>query len=236
MQLTPFTVAVDGLILSGSRYVRKGAPHVLFLHGGGTAHTDRYTEVRHFLAGQGIGSFAFGFRGVGQSQGDFSDGSLVHRLRDAVAVAMYCAKFTAALTVVGCSMGGHVAARMTEVVSVRQLVLWYAAAYSAAAEPLPLNAEFTAELRRPGSWRHSPAFAAVSNYAGPVLMVYGTHDTVIPDGVRQSFREAAGQRGQFLTIAGAGHLLLSEPAERRHALYTSLATFVREGGKRAGQG
>src|SRR5258708_12214961 len=83
-QIVKFTSDNNKLI--GNLYLpknRENPPGVLILHGGGKATKERFLYLQELLYQQGFASFAFDFRGVGESKGNFESGSLENRLRDA---------------------------------------------------------------------------------------------------------------------------------------------------------
>lgn len=206
----------DGLILHGiERFptTPRLSTAVLFLHGGGTADSTRYGAWQEFLATYGIASMAFDYRGCGQSQGRFEDGSLINRLRDAENAYDTWVKDLDSpqvrIVIAGSSMGGHVACRLSGTKPSAGLILQSAAAYGPLAETLPLNDEFTNEIRKPGSYEHSPAFADLAKYPKPVLCIYGGHDEVVPEPVKQAYLSCARKNGRVLVIGEYGHTMLS---------------------------
>ncbi|SRR5258708_4270360 len=201
--------------LAGNLFIAKRKKFgLLFLHGGGAATKERYIELQEFLADKGYSSFSFDFRGVGESTGVFADGSLQHRLQDAQAAFDEFESRVDSIIVVGCSMGGHVAARLTETREVYALILLYAAAYAEEAENKPLNEEFTKILRRENSWKNSLAFIAVENYQGKILSMYGENDTVVPKELQNEFKRKI-RKGTFLILPKASHLFLVHKNEEQ---------------------
>ena len=64
----------------------KKLPMVIFRHGGGKKKMkERYEGWQKYLGEKGIGSLAFDFTGVGESEGSFEDGSLKQRMKDGMA-------------------------------------------------------------------------------------------------------------------------------------------------------
>ena len=176
---------------------------ILFLHGGGHSSHTRYTKLEEKCNAVGILTRAF----------DHHATSLAGRRAEAEAELAKLKEgrhlTDADVFVWGSSMGGHVACRLAENhPTLRGLILQSAAAYSAAAENIPFGPAFTAELQREGSWQDSPAFAAIDTFAGPVLVMYGEGDDVIPVGVKDKYRARAGKNGSYFTLPGAGHSLL----------------------------
>jgi hypothetical protein len=190
---------------------------VLFLHGGGvkTNHS-RYLPFQSPDSpfGQSIASLAFDFRGCGQSEGKFEQGSLQNRLQDAKAALNEFIKLSklseSSIYLWGSSMGGHIACKLLEAhPKLKGIILQSAAAYSEKAEALPLNHQFTQAINQPNSWNQSPAFTSLKLFTGKVLIVYGDLDTVVPQGIQLRYQEIARRKdGQVLTLNYCPHALL----------------------------
>jgi dipeptidyl aminopeptidase/acylaminoacyl peptidase len=192
--------------------VNQKLPGVLFVHGGGKYADNLYAEWQVYLGTHGYASLFFYCRGVGTSEGDFTDSSLNHRLTDTSAAYDYFIQSGKVdpqkICVYGSSMGGHVALRLVEKIpQIQAVVLQSAAAYALTAESLPLNSEFTQEIQKPNSWSNSLVFEILQKYSGKTLVVYGEKDEVIPDGVKIKFQEIVGQFN-YVTLANGTHRLL----------------------------
>lgn len=227
----------DGNKLSANLYLPQEATEgVLILHGGGKSSKDRFIVLQEFLASHDIASFAFNFRGVGDSEGTFENGSLDNRLDDAIDALHEFSKYidTNRIYVIGSSMGGHVAAKLIEKEPhIPGLMLLYAAAYGKDAEDKKLNNAFTKEIHKDHNWDNSPAFSALENYAGNVLVVYGEHDAVIPQDVQQTYKKLIANKGTFLLLPHASHLLLSPQSKQEkqatEQAYAAILNFVESG-------
>lgn len=222
----------DGNILVGNLFVKDERARfgLLFLHGGGTATKERYRELQEFLLEKNIGSFAFDFRGVGESEGKFVDGSLQKRLIDAISAYNELKKHVDEIVIVGASMGGHVATQLSTSMESAALILLYPGAYAKEAEDKPLNEEFTYILRQENSWIDSPAFVAVENYKKPVLIMYGEQDTVVPMGVQEKYRELVKTKGKFIVLKNAAHPFISPQIElqkkAKEQAFGHISTFL----------
>lgn len=214
------TNKLAGNLFIPNKNVRKG---LLFLHGGGTSTKERFAYLQEELAEHGYASFAIDFRGCGESEGSFKDGSLQHRLDDAEAAYDYFQQYVDSITVVGSSMGGHVASRLIQTKKADKLILLYPAAYALEAEDKPLNDTFTKVLREEGSWKNSPIFPALMQYDNPVLIIYGENDTVVPKEVQEKYREIAKIKGKSVILPNAPHLILTRSKEQTfHEILTFL--------------
>jgi len=158
-------------------------------------------------------SFSFDVRGVGESEGDFEDGSLNNRLVDAenalqtfIATGKVDQKH---LAVGGNSMGAHIVVRLIEKNPwVKAIMLGCAAAYGTEAEDKKLNKTFTEVLRKENSWQDSRVFPILKAYKGKILVLYGEEEVVIPREVQKKFVEIAQKKGEAYYLANIGHKLL----------------------------
>lgn len=219
----------DGNKLSGLLYypeANEKPPGLLFLHGAGSSNKGRFSEWQKFLCDHGYSSFIFDCRGVGESEGSFEDGSLNNRLRDALSGLQAFIETghvdPARICVVGNSMSGHTAVRMTERVNLKAIMLAYAAAYGKNAEDKPLNAEFTNEIRKENSWHDSPVFPIVNNFAGATFVVYGEYEEVIPKEIQNKYLDIAQRKGEGYVIKNATHRMLMPQNEKEHTAMQEL--------------
>lgn len=198
---------------------------ILYLHGGGHADHTRYTALINRFSALGITGHAF----------DHHATTLADRLAEAEQqLALLKSQHHLEdhnIFVWGSSMGGHIAARLTRThPDLAGVILQSAAAYSQAAEHIPFGPDFTAELRRKGSWQDSDTFVDLDNYIGKVLVMYGEHDDVIPKGVIAHYTARAVKNGESHIIIGVGHSLLrpSTPTEQNawEQMYNLALKFI----------
>lgn len=231
MNTSDFSLPFDDLVLKGSTF--GAAPRLMSLHGGGTA---RHTGVHYLLrplAEAGVPGVAFDFSGHGDSSGVVAGSGLRHRVAQARAVADHLA-MAPPLCLIGTSMGGHVACRLVEHFQPRAMVLFCPAAYSAEAETVPFGPDFQRVLRGTTDFGDSPAFDALENFEGRLLLVFGDADTVIPPAVQRAYADRARRASsvELIRLAGAPHRLhgwLDDPAHtarRRHVLDRMRATLA----------
>jgi pimeloyl-ACP methyl ester carboxylesterase len=170
------------------------------------------------LAAAGCDGLTLNFPAIGSSSGALSDNTLARR-------GVWVAEILEAavprgergqLVLVGTSMGAHVAAVCAARLGAARLVLVAPAAYGAAAVDAPFGRALRRVIRAPESWGDSPAFAAVRDFEGPLLMLLPELDAVIPAGVTRCYRAADGD-ARAIGLEGAGHRMLSgeRPADRR---------------------
>lgn len=214
------TIAVELHRLGGS-----GRALVCFIPGGTTdpSRTRPITspwerQQLRALALIGCDGLTLNFPGVGQSSGNLADNTLERRGEwiEAVLHAAAASQRRGPLILVGCSMGAHVAALLTRRMAISGLALVAPAAYGSNAVDKHFGASFAAEIRRAGSWHSSPAFAALTHYAGPVLLLLPERDGVIPRLVTASYEAAAGPGSDIVWLRGATHQMLSSDRPEDH--------------------
>src|SRR4030067_401681 len=91
----PVSITADRINISGLLTGDNNAPvgAVLFLHGGGKTNSKSiFRPWQKALAAVGFLTLAIDFRGCGDSSGEFTDGSLTHRLTDARAAVNFLTK------------------------------------------------------------------------------------------------------------------------------------------------
>lgn len=214
---------------------------VLLLHGASSAKGRGrvlFEAFQDYLASNNIASLAFDTRGVGTSEGDYTDSTLQHRLEDAETAYHYFVNRLEAeakrLAIVGVSMGGHVTARLIGKHPERfsDVILVNSAAYGLESEDKRLKPDtaFTEAITKPRSWENSSAFEGIARLNGRVLLVRSELDTVIPTEVIQHYKDAVVGRFSEVVIPGIPHIFLSgtdEVAEQgRQILYRVTADFL----------
>lgn len=247
----PFTQEHDGERLAGV-HGEGGGPAAaatvtaVLLHGAGNGSKERLLPLLDEFTAHGCRALAFDFRGHGESSGDLAASSLRGRFEQAVAVIDAQVPAASPLVLVGFSMSGQTVADLVRHYGERvaALGLCAPAVYAGEAWDVPFgrgDGRFSALIRRPDSWRRSPALDALRGYEGrAVLAVPGT-DTVIPPGVTEAVQEALAYRAQFtrLELPDADHQLgrwMHDHAEDRRELVAALLTGLGEAGWTATRG
>jgi fermentation-respiration switch protein FrsA (DUF1100 family) len=112
-------------------------------------------------------------------------------------------------------MGAYTAIKLTEIFVVENLVLLVPAVYTPRAYGAPFGPEFSAVIRRPGSWQDSDAFDIVSAFKGNLLVIAAESDDVIPRAVVERIHGSATNAKVRLlhVVPGSSHLSLF-PDER----------------------
>jgi len=191
----------------------------IVLHGAGTSSRERFRRLRSGLHAEGLPTCSFDFIGHGETGGELGRSSLKERTLQASRVIDTCLKEP--LTIIGASMSGYTAVKLTGLHEVENLVLVVPAVYTPEAYDAPFNGGFTAIIRSHRSWERSDAWEILRGFKGKLLVVAAEHDTVIPREVVRRTLESATQ-AQFrdlYTVPGASHgELLASEKEFRHVV------------------
>jgi pimeloyl-ACP methyl ester carboxylesterase len=228
-------------------------PAAALFHGFTGSRTEArflFVSFSRLLARHGIASARFDFLGSGESDGEFADMTLSGEIADAGAVLDWLARVRGVdrrrRVLLGLSAGGTVAGCVAgdRGGEVRGLVLWSPA--GEISERIREKAEALREAARPsasperdpmdyGGLRIGPRYLTdaaelqvmrrSSAYAGPVLVAYGTADTVVPPEAARRYGELYGQRARLVEIQGAGHAF--ESAAWREQLFRESLEFIR---------
>ncbi|WP_329241830.1 alpha/beta fold hydrolase [Streptomyces canus] len=218
----------------------------VLLHGAGRGSKERLLPLLDEFVAHGCRALAFDFSGHGESSGELGELSLRRRFEQAVAVIDAHAPADGPLVLVGFSMSGQTVADLAEHYGERvaALGLCAPAVYAAEAWDVPFghgDGRFSEIIRRPDSWRRSPALEVLRTYEGrAVLAVPGT-DAVIPPEVTEVVQEALAFRAQFtrLELPEAEHQLgfwLRDHADDRRELVAALLTGLGDRGWTATRG
>jgi len=210
--------AADGTKLHGW-FVPHDQPRAvaLFAHGNGGNLTHRSDLLRE-LHDMGVAVLAFDYRGYGRSEGSPNESGV---LADARAARSWLAKRAgipeSQLVLMGESLGGAVVVLLAGEAPARGLVV--ESSFSSAPDVaayhypwLPVKLLMRTQLN---------AAEAIRRYQGPVLIVHGDADTIVPIRFGQRLFEAANEPKRFVTIPGADH---NDP--RRPQFYRALDDFL----------
>lgn len=142
---------------------------VLVLHGAGTSNRGRFERLRRRLHAEGIPTCSFDFIGHGETGGELGSSSLKQRTEQASRVIEACLQEP--LTLVGASMSGYTAVRLTRLHQVRNLVLIVPAMYTPDAYEVPFKGDFSEIIRSRRSWERSEAWQILAGFTGNLLVV-----------------------------------------------------------------
>lgn len=167
------------------------------------------------LANRGMNSMVMNPAGMGGSEGDTFQESLNSRIDSWVTATRVLVESGQAdphdLSIVGNSMGGHIAIRVAERLQaegfgVKKLVLVSPAAYGANAEDKRYGPEFSAALREPGGLETSPVISGLQRFiegGGKVMLSWVESDKPIPQTVKDAYESVVGpalQSGEMVNM------------------------------------
>jgi pimeloyl-ACP methyl ester carboxylesterase len=209
-----FDLPFGKYLLRGDKFAMRCGTMVL--HGAGDSSRARFSQLRKSLNDCGIPSVGFDFIGHGETGGDIQGCTLRGRTEQAAAVIRYtCAE---PLTLIASSMGAYTAIKLTEMVAVDNLILLVPAVYTPRAYSLPFGPEFSAAIRRPGSWQDSDAFDILSRFKGNLLVIAAESDDVIPREVVERIHASAKN--------AKVRLLYTVPSSAHQSLFPTEQDFV----------
>lgn len=177
-------------------------PLTIIMHGfNGNKNADLLLQIADSLKQKGIATLMFDFNGHGHSDGDFQHMTIVNEIQDAKAVYHYAKSlpFVSEIAFVGHSQGGVVASMTAGELgkdSVNGLVLLAPAAvlrddvlrgntFGAMYDPYNAPDYVTIGKLHLGkdyinTTRELPIYETAAKYVGPVYILHGTHDRVVP--------------------------------------------------------
>ena len=215
-------------------------PLVVMAHGhGGSRHEGGgYVQLAEKLALLGMASIRMDFPGCGDSTESFANNNLTNMLADLKASRTYADAIdgvdTDRVGLLGFSMGGRLAALLSEIdSSYKAMVLWApAVANGADRENMSFGGpEIYAALKKtaietggasyttsygqnlvlgPGYFRdieESTPLQAIEKYTGPILVLYGDQDAAVPPAISESAISAATSSSEVIrhVLPGVGH-------------------------------
>jgi pimeloyl-ACP methyl ester carboxylesterase len=211
-------VDVDGARLHALHLQRPGARGlVFFLHGNGGNLASWFVNTE-FYRGAGYDLFMLDYRGYGRSSGQISSESqLMEDVR--AAFALVAPQYQGRPVVVyGRSLGTGLAAQLATEVhpALTVLVSPYRSMVALAGEQYPFVP--TVLLRYP-----LRTDRAVERIRGPLWLVHGEQDALIPPTHSEALQGAAGARARLLRLPEAGHNDIHESPVYLDGLRAALA-------------
>lgn len=185
-------------------------PTALFLHGASTAMKDRIKYFAEEFVERDMPLMAIDFSGHGESTGKLNESSLQKRIHEAHA-AMEFLDPEKKLTIIGSSMGGHIALEMLKTWRVETLILFCPAVYSDESIPLQFDSWFTEAIRKENSWESSSLFDELQKFTGRLFIIIWDQDSVIPHGVLTKLVASAtkAKQKELIFVPWASHAIHS---------------------------
>jgi len=176
MKLNKFEVNFNGHFLKGDKVGE--SCETVFLHGAGQSSRKRFEKLRKSLNEKGFPSLGFDFIGHGETGGEMTDTSLNIRTKQAMSVIDEHSPQI--LNLIGSSMSAYTAIKLTEMISVKNLVLMVPGIYTPKAYTVNFGSSFSKIIRLENSWHNSDAFDILKKFKGNLLILAAQNDHVIP--------------------------------------------------------
>lgn len=211
-----------------------GNPSVISFHGfGPTASRMGIRYVLDYLAEHDVSSACFDFSGNGDSTRNAHPATLNGRKREAYTAAKELGRPEGSLTIIGTSMGAYLAALLVPELEPSGLVLFCPVAYPQEAMDLKLDDDFPTKARRLGPDASSPAFQALSNFKGKLLIVAAGKDTVAPRNMTNLYAEKAplAKSKKIIWLEESehkAHIWLQQHKEERDYVLREVLAITRE--------
>lgn len=205
-------------------------PTVILFHGftGDKLEPHRiFLKLSRLLTAKGLAAIRFDFSGSGESDGDFEEMTFSTEVYESQEILKFVKNLPTTdserIGVVGLSMGGAVASILAgkNPASIKALVLWSAAGIDTIADiylnkededlfprnqqgdidigGLWLNHDFFKDL---SSWN---TYETIKEYKGPVLILHGVGDQVVPPATAEKYQEALSGRANLIYVEEADH-------------------------------
>ncbi|MFW2368749.1 MAG: alpha/beta hydrolase [Desulforhopalus sp.] len=199
----PFEIPFGGHLLRGDTH--SPTSNTLVLHGAGQSSRAGFSRLREALYQNGIPSVSFDFIGHGETGGQLIGSSLRERTNQAAAVIREnCSN---PLTILGASMSGYTAIKLTELFPVDNLILLVPAVYSYRVYDTAFGDKFSEVIRSPRSWQDSDAFTILSEFKGNLVIIAAEYDDVIPAEIVQRIQASAkrAKKTSLYIVPGSNH-------------------------------
>lgn len=218
-------------------------PLVIICHGfTGNCNTELMVDIANDLQEQGIASLRFDFNGHGKSEGEFQNMTVLNEIEDLKNVIAWAREqpWVADISLLGHSQGGVVVSMTAGELGsglIKNVVLMAPAAVlrddairgntqGAQYDPWNLNADYV-ELPWGGyklgrkyieTAVNLPIYETAWRYQGPVLIIQGTHDRIVPYTYAERYEQGY-ENCSLKLIPGEDHSFTVNTAEA--ALYAS---------------
>ncbi|WP_231390695.1 alpha/beta hydrolase family protein [Segatella baroniae] len=220
---------------------------VVICHGfGSNKERPLLKAIADSLQSKGIASIRFDFNGCGKSEGKFQDMTVLNEIEDAKDVVAYALTlpWVSDISMVGHSQGGVVTSMVAGQLkgSIRSIALCAPAAVlrddalrgstqGSIYDPhhIPEYVDSPRGLRIGRDYfmtaQTLPIYETARQYTGPVLLVHGTWDVIVPYTYSEHYHEVY-QNSELRLLAGVDHSFTGESACRKAA--GMVAKFIQE--------
>jgi esterase/lipase len=210
--------------------INKKYPALLFIHGShfSTSFGLLINHLKRYFI-----CFCFAHLGCYKSEGNFEDYSLESRLQQSQFALSYLKKMNGirSITILGISMGGHVAARLTEDASIKNLILRAPASYRKDYETVRMKPGWLPWNKKNKDWPWKPSYAldAIHAFKGNLLVVECENDEIIPDKmVYEYYKEATNVKSKKFEILKHAPHVMSQDVKSRLRFQKLIENFVKK--------
>ena len=235
-------ISNNGMVLRGILYkpeIEVKVPLVILFHGFSGSKSEihfMFTKTSRVLAKNGIASLRFDFSGSGDSDGKFSDMTLLSEVSDGLAILDYAKTLDFIdednISLVGLSMGGAVASIVASKRKndIDRLCLWAAVgdAYKIfkyniekVADEIKFNEKNQIDLNANvlgkaffDELESLDIYALTEDFKGKVMIIHGSEDNTVPIDNAYKFKETYGENASLHIIEDSGHTFDSEKWEQ----------------------
>lgn len=187
MHLNTFDFNFNGFNTKGDKYSDNS--NTVVLHGAGNSSRLRFVKLRDSLNKKGLSSMSFDFIGHGETEGKMFNSSLEKRSEQAkIAITQHAPNFS---TLIGSSMSGYTAIKLTEIFPIKNLILMIPGVYTPKAYKIGFGPTFSKVIRVQNSWMNSDAFSILEKFKGNLLIIAAQNDSVIPTAVLENIYDSA---------------------------------------------
>ena len=227
-------------------------PLVILCHGfGGNSRGELFDDISSDLLADGIATLRFDFNGHGKSEGAFENMTVPNEIEDLGHVIEWAEgeKWVKSISLLGHSQGGVVASMAAGALGsgvISGLVLMAPAAVlrddalrgntmGTLYDPWDIKGEYV-ELAGSGlklgrnyieSAKSLPIYETARNYDGPVFLVHGTHDRIVPYTYSQRYDDCYGNSVLTL-IEGDDHGFTRQTAQTARLVSDWLSSCIGE--------
>lgn len=208
----------------------KQPPTVISLHGGGPSNRNTTKYIAEYLAKKDLTVIRFDYSGQGESTGLMKESSLSKRLNETKKV-LDSFHVNHPITVIGTSMGGHIASLLTTLFNVQCLILFCPAAYDRNAFDIPFTDEFTKIIRKLNSYENSNVFEILKQFKGKSLTIIGNNDAIIPETVIDNYNKSLknSELSMFLRLDNCPHRVhvwLEKNEHARNKIFSAIDLII----------
>ena len=200
------------------------------------------------LAAQGIASIRFDFNGHGKSEGKMVDMTIEKEIADARAIWEYARKlpYVSGIGLLGHSQGGVIASMLAgrladEGTPPESLVLlapgavikeacqggkFFNARFDPADPPAYIRCWVFMKLGREYllTTQHLDIYGTAASFEGPVLLLHGTKDSIVPMWCSEKYVQTYGGNAQLVKIEGENHTI----TKKRKDVVAHTVTFFKK--------